>query len=431
MRKLLPIIFIFMLSIGFAKAGEVKYGELTFHDVSTVEELDSLIKAHEGEYFFIFYHSESCPACNYMKTSVFPTEKSKETLSGLNLVSIDVYKARSLTTLRYRVYDDVVVIQPDNTGYYRPKTPGEEISVGVPGTPTMVIFKVENGTKILKGVAIGALNPNGLEFFVKTAVGNDEKPQGGEQTQTTETATHHAQEDNTNLTLAVLLPIFSAGILSVFSPCVLPLIVGTFSLTFARRSVELIIAGMVLSFAILGALAGSFGSYAAQIRGALYLIGGLGFIVIGLGFLSESVSAKLEGFLSFSASDKVASKRGKLYDFALGSALGATWLGCIAPYVGFAVITAALSGDTLKGIIVMGTYGLGMGLTVYLITTSKDLGDWINRKFLSGRISLGKSGKAKWERALGVILVLLGLLMLTELTPLKLWSALFEGLSKL
>ncbi|WP_234394392.1 hypothetical protein [Thermococcus piezophilus] len=143
-----------------------------------------------------------------MKTSVFPTKKAKETLLGLNLVSIDVYKARSLTTLRYRVYDDVVILQPDNAGYYRPKTPGEEISVGVPGTPTMVIFKVENGIRILKGVAIGALNPDGLEFFVKTAVGNDENPQAGEQTQTTETATPQAQENNTNLTLAVLLPIF-------------------------------------------------------------------------------------------------------------------------------------------------------------------------------------------------------------------------------
>ncbi|WP_456443876.1 hypothetical protein [Thermococcus sp.] len=89
--------------------------------------------------------------------------------------------------------------------------------------------------------------------------------------------------------------------------------------------------------------------------------------------MSSDLRAKLERFFSFSPADGVASKRGITYDFALGSALGATWLGCIAPYVGFAVITAALTGETLKGVIVMGTYSLGMGLTVYLITMSKDL----------------------------------------------------------
>ncbi len=64
-------------------------------------------------------------------------------------------------------------------------------------------------------------------------------------------------------------------------PCVLPVIAGALSLTFARRRVEAIIAGMVASFALLGALVGSLGSYASQIQGALYLIGGAGFILSG------------------------------------------------------------------------------------------------------------------------------------------------------
>ncbi|WP_297070148.1 cytochrome c biogenesis CcdA family protein, partial [Thermococcus sp.] len=207
--------------------------------------------------------------------------------------------------------------------------------------------------------------------------------------------------------------------------------VGALSLTFARRKVEAVIAGMVASFALLGALVGSLGNYASGIQGALYLIGGVGFIAIGTSFVSERVSARLERLLSFSPAERVSSKRGLAYDFALGSALGATWLGCIAPYVGFAVITAALSGDALKGVIVMGTYGLGMGLTVYLLTASKEFGEWINRKLLSGKLSLSGSKKARWEMALGILLIALGLLMLTELTPLKLWSSLFESLSQL
>lgn len=419
---LISITFLIFIDFVFVAAEEVSYGGLKFYDISSKEELDSLISAHEGEYFFIFYHSESCPACQYMKMSVFPTEKAKESLKDLNLVSIDVYRGREITTLRYRVEDRVIVLQPDNFGYYTPKKFGEEISVGVPGTPTMVIFKVVNGTKVLKGVAVGALNPDGLEFFVKTAIGDEVKsPQTETQSKTT----------GTNLSLAVLLPIFSAGIVSVFSPCVLPIIVGTLSLTFARRSAEVIVVGMITSFALLGALVGSLGKYASQVQGVLYLIGGAGFIAIGLSFISEDFRTRLEHFLSSSLSDRISKKNGLVYDFALGSALGATWLGCIAPYVGFAVITAALSGDTLSGIIVMGTYGLGMGLTIYLLTSSKDLAEWVNRKFLSNKFSLERSKKAKWEVILGTLLIILGFLMLTEITPFKLWSKIFESLSKL
>ncbi|WP_048147780.1 cytochrome c biogenesis protein CcdA [Palaeococcus ferrophilus] len=432
MRRV-PLIFIFfLLFVGLVTAGEVSYGGLKFQDVSSEGELKSLISAHEGEYFFIFYHSESCPACQYMKASVFPTEKAKAALNGLNLVAIDVYRGRELTNLGYVVRDSVLVLQPDNSGYYNPREPGERINVGVPGTPTMVLFKVENGTMVLKGVAVGALNPDGLEFFVKTAIGDEmQSPTESMDTQSERVKNGSSRENaNTNLSLAVLLPIFSAGIVSVFSPCVLPVIAGALSLTFARRKVEVIIAGMVASFALLGALVGSLGEYASGIQGALYLLGGVGFILVGASFVNPGMRAKMEWFLSFSPSDRVVSKNGLAYDFALGSALGATWLGCIAPYVGFAVITAALTGEALKGVIVMGTYGLGMGLTVYLITMSKDLGEWINRKLLSGRISVS-AGSSKWEVAIGVVLIALGILMLTEVTPLKLWSALFESLSKL
>lgn len=429
-REFLAVI-VFLLFAGLAAGGEVSYGSLKFHDVSSEKELETILSAHEGEYFFIFYHSETCPACRYMKESVFPTQKARETLSGINLVAIDVYRGRGITNLRYTVKGRVLVIQPDNSGYYTPKKPGERINVGVPGTPTMVLFKVENGEKVLKGVAVGALNPDGLEFFVRTAIGDElqASADNGTRPETAKDEAPAGKSPDTRLSLAVLLPIFSAGVLSVFSPCVLPIIVGTLSLTFARRKVEAIIAGMVASFALLGALVGSLGDYASGIQGALYLIGGVGFIVIGASFLSNDLRARLERFLSFSPTDRVASKRGLAYDFALGSALGVTWLGCIAPYVGFAVITAALTGETLKGVVVMGTYGLGMGLTVYLLTASKDLGEWVNRKFLSGRLSLSDSKKAKWEMALGVILIGLGLLMLTEITPLKLWSGLFEALA--
>ncbi|WP_042699750.1 cytochrome c biogenesis protein [Thermococcus sp. PK] len=426
MRKPTMLLIALVIFTSLVSASIVTYGNLEFYTISSEKELEILLSDHEGEYFFIFYHSETCPACNYMKTNVFPTQKAEKVLRGINLISIDVYKGRALTNLQYKVYDKVLVIQPDNVGYYTPKEKGELINVGVPGTPTMIIFKVENGERILKGVAVGALNPEGLEFFVQNSLGDatnsersSKESQGKDETSSTG-----------NLSLAVLLPIFSAGILSVFSPCVLPLIAGTFSLLFAKRKVEVVIAGLVVSFSLLGALAGSLGSYIAQVRGALYLVGGLGFILVGASLISNTVNQKLLKFIP-SPSERISSKNGYVYDFLLGSALGATWIGCIAPYVGFAVITAALSGSVLEGIVVMSIYGLGMGLTLYLILSSKDLAEWINGKLLSNRLSLTVEKKAKWEKILGILIIIFGVLMLTELTPFKLWSALFEKFAKI
>ncbi|WP_366938925.1 thioredoxin fold domain-containing protein, partial [Thermococcus sp.] len=279
MRKLV-IALVLMVMLSPLVAGErVSYGNLEFHVVSTEEELNDLISQHDGEYFFLFYHSESCPACQYMKEQVFPTKDAENALRGLVLVAVDVYRGRELTNLQYRVDGRVLVIQPDNTGYYTPKKPGETINIRVPGTPTMVIFKVEDGVKVLKGVAIGALSPEGLRLFVEKSIGSEatsSTPTTTSSSPPTETSTPPQGEDNKpNLTLGALLTVFSAGILSVFSPCVLPVIVGALTLTFANRNVEAIVAGMVASFALLGALVGSLGNYASQIQGALYLIGGL------------------------------------------------------------------------------------------------------------------------------------------------------------
>lgn len=97
--------------------------------------------------------------------------------------------------------------------------------------------------------------------------------------------------------------------------------------------------------------------------------------------------------------------------------------------MGFAISTAALSGDFIRGFVVMFVYSLGLGLTLYLILSSKELAEWINRKFLSNKLSLSVSKGRKWEKVLGILLVLIGFLMLTELTPLKLWSKPFESLA--
>ncbi|AIF69959.1 hypothetical protein PAP_07850 [Palaeococcus pacificus DY20341] len=424
MKRIAPFIVLLLLSGFVFSLQEMKYGGITFNIASTQSELSEIIAANEGKYIFLYYYSPTCPACNYMKETTFKDPATIKLIEeNLIPVAIDVNRGRDITSLRYILNTNVLVIQPDNVGYYTPKSRGEEVAVSVPGTPTMVIFKVENGKMVLKGLAVGALNSKSFDFFVRGSIGSEKADQSASREQ--------SKEEESNLSLAVLLPIFSAGIVSVFSPCVLPLIVSGFTLIFAKRNLEVLIAGMVLSFSLLGALAGSLGAFTAQIRSLFYLIGGIGFISLGVVMINEKVNQRLRARLAFlqSLGENFAKKQGKFGDFLLGMALGTTWIGCIAPYVGFALLTAALSKGFVNGFVVMLVYSLGFGLTLYLLLSSKDLAEWINKKFLSNKISLGERNKAKWELALGAIMILIGLLMLTELTSIKLWSAIFESLA--
>ncbi len=420
MMKKISFLFLTLMLTGFVFANQtITFGKVQFIDVTTMDELTKIISSHEGEYFFLFYHSQTCPACNYMKESVFADPNIAELMDqNIIPVAVDVYKGREIKSLRYIIKDKVLVIQPDNAGYYVPKSEKEEITVSVPGTPTMVVFKVEKGEKILKGVAIGALSPKSFESFIKEATKDKQTFQSEKQ-------------EKSKISFAVLLTIFSAGILSIFSPCVLPLIISGFTLILAKRNLELIISGIIVSFSLLGALAGSLGSFVAQIASLFYLIGGVGFIILGTLMISNRAETLLIEHLSLfqSSANRITKRQGKLADFLFGTALGVTWIGCIAPYVGFAILTAALSGDFIRGFVVMFVYSLGLGLTLYLILSSKELAEWINRKFLSNKLSLSVSKGRKWEKALGILLVLIGFLMLTELTPLKLWSKLFESLA--
>ncbi len=430
MKRMSILIFLLLIMPALVEAlPTVKYGAVNFIPVATENELNEVINANEGQYIFVYYYSPTCPACKYMRDNVFADPSIVRLLSERAVpVIVDVYKGREVTSLRYKVYSKVLVIQPDNSGYYTPKSPGEEVTVSVPGTPTMVVFKVENGERILKGVAVGALNKQGFESFIEQTT--EKKANVKTSTPRAPTTTTAQTQNESRLTFAVLLTIFSAGILSVFSPCVLPLVVSGFALILAKRNLELIILGMIAAFSLIGGAAGALGSYISQITALLYLIGGTGFIVLGTIMVNEKANlyftSKIGRIQRFA--EKNHKFKGRFADFLFGASLGATWIGCIAPYVGFAILTATLTGNFTKGVIVMFIYALGMGLTFYLILSSKDLAQWINKRFLSNKLTL-RSSDRKLEKAVGILVILIGMLMLTELTPLKLWSYLFEKIA--
>lgn len=166
---------------------------------------------------------------------------------------------------------------------------------------------------------------------------------------------------------------FAAGILSILSPCVLPLvpIVLGAAVTAHPLGAVALAAGLALSFTGLGlllALAGfGLGIDAGQFRFAAAAI----MVVLGVILLVPSWQARLAGaggpvsawadrqFGGFAAS-------GLAGQFGIGLLLGAVWSPCVGPTLGAASLLASQGHDLAKVALTMVVFGIGAGLPLVL-----------------------------------------------------------------
>jgi cytochrome c-type biogenesis protein len=158
--------------------------------------------------------------------------------------------------------------------------------------------------------------------------------------------------------MLVYLAVFFAGIVSIISPCVLPVIPVIFAGSMGEsKKGLLIVLGMILTFTLLGALFGTIGAI-------------IPFREIGYMFLV--------GFALILASDRMymrytafASKHTLIYRGAsplfLGAALGFIWSPCIGPIMGSVLSLAMIEGSALKGSLFMLVYGTGLAVSIAAI----------------------------------------------------------------
>lgn len=180
---------------------------------------------------------------------------------------------------------------------------------------------------------------------------------------------------------------FSAGILSFFSPCVLPLIPSYLTyitgLSFGklqeahpsfkvRRTVLLhslvFIAGFSAVFIGLGALAGAASStFQAHLREGLEWIQKIGGVLIFL------FGIHLSGLFHFGV--LLGEKRVRIHQkptgfigtFVVGIAFAAGWTPCIGPILGaILALAAGTSGGTHRGIVLLTAYSAGLGVPFLL-----------------------------------------------------------------
>lgn len=204
-----------------------------------------------------------------------------------------------------------------------------------------------------------------------------------------------------------------AGLISFFSPCVVPLLPGYLSYVsgvsvedLGRTGRSRIVLGSVLFvlgfsavFVAGGALFGSFGQRLAPYQREMSIVAGLVLILMGAAFL---------GAFRFLQRDvRVHSVKGTGLAMApvLGVVFGVGWTPCIGPTLAAVLVLANNEGTMARGALLTAAYCLGLGLPFILAALSfkrfMTASDWI-RKHQRGVVIAG-----------GTMLIVTGVLLVT------------------
>jgi cytochrome c-type biogenesis protein len=206
---------------------------------------------------------------------------------------------------------------------------------------------------------------------------------------------------------------FVAGVLSVLSPCVLPLvpIVMAAAASAHRYGPIALGAGVVFSFALIGLFVSTIG-FAIGLDGAFFrvvaaclltLVG----IVLLIPAFQQSIAVAV-GPVSGWMDDRFGSTDGAgiFGQLGVGLVLGAVWSPCVGPTLGAASLLAAQGKDLQQVFATLISFGLGAALPLLLLgTVSREL----LQRSRSALVQAGSTGKY----VLGVSLALTGIAILT------------------
>lgn len=215
------------------------------------------------------------------------------------------------------------------------------------------------------------------------------------------------------MTAGSMLLAFAAGVLSILSPCVLPIlpIVLGAAASAERWGPVALAAGLALAFTAIGLFVATIGYSIGLDADVFRAAAAIAAIGIGAVLLLPGLQVRLAA-----ASGPIANWTDRQFgardggglsgQFGVGALLGAVWSPCVGPTLGAASLLAAQGHSLPQVAATMFVFGIGAALPLLLLgLLSRDaMIRWRHRL-----LSAGQAAKA----GLGALLVAVGLLVLT------------------
>ena len=203
---------------------------------------------------------------------------------------------------------------------------------------------------------------------------------------------------------------FLEGIITFISPCLLPMLpiyISYFAGGGERTTGKTLkgalgfVAGFTVVFVILGALAGTVGSFLREYQTAVNIVSGLIVIIFGLNFLGVFQLNLFKGSHRAVNTDNV----GFFPSLLFGMIFSIGWTPCVGAFLGSALMLASQQAHAVEGMLMLLAYSLGLGipfiLSAVLIDYLKSAFNWIKKNYKA------------INTVSGILLVLIGVLMAT------------------
>lgn len=196
---------------------------------------------------------------------------------------------------------------------------------------------------------------------------------------------------------------FLEGIITFLSPCLLPMLplyISYFAGGGERSTRKTLlgatgfVTGFTIVFVMMGALAGTVGSFLKEYQTAVNVVSGLIVIFFGLNFLGVFRLNLFKGFHR----EVDTSNMGFFSALVFGVIFSIGWTPCVGTFLGSALMLASQQSHTMTGMLMLLAYSLGLGIpflfSAVLIDYLKTAFDWIKKNYkvingISGGLLVG------------------------------------------
>ncbi len=208
---------------------------------------------------------------------------------------------------------------------------------------------------------------------------------------------------------------YLAGLVSILSPCVLPilpLVLGA-AVSQSRYGPLVLAGGLAVSFVAIGLFVATIGFAIGLDTGVFRTAAALLFIAMGVALAIPPLQARLataagpmSGWIDARFGGEA--RPGLRGQFGVGLLLGAVWSPCVGPTLGAASVLAAQGQDLGQVTLTMALFGIGAATPLVLLglVSREALMRWRSRMHAAGTMA---------KTALGLVFVVLGLFVLTGL----------------